>query len=194
MSREKYKGVCALTGAVGPYVRCHILPQAFTRPSVVGEALYQSTRGRGEARRWSSWYDPKLVIRKGEDILSKIDDAAIKELRKHMLVWGGWTIFQPHFEKFGPAFPEHGYRVLSGVNTSSLIRFGLSVAWRASVSTMADMAGVSLNSSQQTELKKYVLGAPITETSSFPISLIQLSTKGMINNQAPFTDTRQHTH
>lgn len=155
MSKNKIThGTCALTGTHGKFVKCHIIPQAFTRPTKKGEALYQSTRGKGETRRWTSWYDPQLVTREGEDILSDIDNAAIKILRKHQLVWSGWMAFRPHFLSFLPSMPSHGLRLLEIEGADCLIRFALSLAWRASASQLPDLSGVKLPGSSEEEMKK----------------------------------------
>lgn len=184
-------GCCALTGVHGKFVKCHILPQAFTRPEVKGEALYQSTKGKGERRRWSSWYDKMLVTREGEDILSNIDDAAIKMLRKHKLVWTSWTVFRPHFEKISPMLPDHGYRKVRLIDASTIIRFALSIAWRASASLLPDMVEAKLETEQEERLRKFVLGEPIFGTSPFPVSLTQISTVGIVHNQSPGVDEKQ---
>lgn len=184
-------GCRALTGSHGKLVKCHILPQAFTRPAVKGEALYQSRRGTGERRRWSSWYDKNLVTREGEDFLSGIDDAAIKLLRRHQLVWSGWSVFRPHFEKMALTLPDHGYRKIKITDVSALIRFALSVAWRASASSLPDMAEAKLEMAEENRLKEFVLGEPIVGTSPFPVSLTQLSTVGMTHNQSPMIDEKQ---
>jgi hypothetical protein len=42
-------------------------------------------------KRWSSWYDPELVTAVGEKYLTDLDTWAIKVLRKHKLVWSGWS-------------------------------------------------------------------------------------------------------
>ncbi|OOY22549.1 hypothetical protein BMI91_17920 [Thioclava sediminum] len=41
-------------------------------------------------RRFDSWYDQRLVIRKGEDMLASIDDDAIKEIQRLKLAWRYW--------------------------------------------------------------------------------------------------------
>lgn len=182
---------CALTGKPGKFVKCHILPQAFTKPAIKGEPLHQSTRGKGERRRWSSWYDKNLVTREGEDILSAIDDKAIKQLRKHQLVWSSWAGFRPHMETFAPVMPDHGYRKISVVESEALIRFALSIAWRASASSLPDMEHATLEPEIQDRLKDYVLGAKIEGASAFPVSLIQLSTCGETHNHSPYVDEKK---
>ncbi len=191
MSKKKNnKGHCALMGCYGKFVKSHILPQAFTRPSVKGEPLYQSTRGEGEWRRWTSWYDNNLVTREGEDLLSAIDDNGIKTLRKHQLVWNSWLVFRPHFENATPMLPDHGYRVLKNLDSEAIIRFALSIAWRASASSLPDMKNATLKKSQEDELKEYILGRPIEGSSPFPVSLIQISTVGETHNHSPYIDNK----
>ncbi len=185
------EGGCALTGKTGKYVKCHILPQCFTKPAVNGEPLYQSTKGQGERRRWSSWYDMHLVTREGEDILSAIDNKAIKQLRKHQLVWSSWDVFRPHIESFAPFMPSHGYRKIKANIGEDLIRFALSVAWRASASSLPDMDTATLEPEIEDRLKEYVLGKSIEGPSDFPVSLIQLSTRGATHNHSPFLDEKK---
>lgn len=182
------EGQCALTDKIGPFVKSHIIPQAFTRPSEKGSPLYQSTRGRGGQRRWSSWYDQKLVVRQGEDILSDIDDKAIKALRKYQLVWSGWTVFRPYFNNIQISMPHHGFRRLKIDDPAVIIRFALSIAWRASASSLPDMKDATVDSDTQEKLKNIVLGEKIEGPSPFPVSLIQISTLGEIHNQSPYVD------
>lgn len=180
--------ICALTGKAGKFVKCHIIPQAFTKPSVKGKPLLQTTKGSGELRRWTSWYDKHLVTSHGEDILSEIDDKAIKLLRKHQLVWSSWVVFRPQVEPLSLSMPSHGYRKIALSDSESLIRFALSVAWRASASSLPDMKEATLEFDVQNQMKDYVLGEKIEDVSRFPVSLIQLSTRGEIHNQSPYID------
>lgn len=190
MPKKVREGICALTGKHGAYVRCHIIPQSLTKPAVRGEPLYQSTKGRGELRRWSSWYDNNLVTRHGEDILSIIDDKAIKELRKNLLLWSSWTFFRPQVTSFAPMMPNHGYRKIRFSDQSDVIRFALSVAWRASASSLSEMGQAKVDEQTENRLREYVLGAEIDGASDFPVSLIQISTFGAVHNQTPFLDEK----
>ena len=87
---KKLFGTCALTGEYGPFVKSHLIPRALTRLSRTGEKFIQSGIGERMVRVSDSWYDLKLVVRRGEDILADIDDAGIKELRENHLIWSGW--------------------------------------------------------------------------------------------------------
>jgi hypothetical protein len=85
-----------------------------------------------------------LVTREGETLLAEIDDAAIKALREHKLVWSGWDAEPPHFE--GQAMsPHHMVRELVlGGDAVALHRFAMSVIWRASASSLTEMQWVTL--------------------------------------------------
>lgn len=191
MAKNMQVGRCALTGQHGKFVKCHILPQSFTKPAINGEPLYQSTRGEGERRRWTSWYDQNLVTRDGEDILSAIDDKAIRQIRKHQLVWSSWTVFRPYIEPFSPLMPHHGFRKIKIDDSEALIRFALSIAWRASASLLPDMKDATLEPEIQNRLKDYVLGDKIESASMFPVSLIQISTRGEAHNHSPYVDEKE---
>ncbi len=192
MSRIKHReGICALTNKHVKFVKCHIIPQAVTQAEIKGAPLYQTTRGRGERRRWTSWYDQNLVGREGEDCLSKIDDAAIKILRKHQLVWSSWLVFRPHFESMAPMLPNHGFRKIKLGDPSLLVRFALSIAWRASASSIPDMSEAKLTRDEEDELKAFVLGKQVIGTSPFPVSLTQISSVGIKHNQSPSIERKR---
>jgi hypothetical protein len=67
-------GVCKLTGKSGKFVKSHLLPKALTRPGVAGEYFISGGQGCRPKKRWTSWYDQELVIKKGEDILANYDN------------------------------------------------------------------------------------------------------------------------
>jgi hypothetical protein len=74
-------GTCRLTGTKGKFVKSHLIPKALTRPEEPGLPLIQGGSGKRARKRWDSWYDSELVTREGEDILSALDDWAIRYLR-----------------------------------------------------------------------------------------------------------------
>lgn len=190
MSKKPKIGRCALTGQHGKFVKCHIIPQSLTKPSEDGAPLFQSTKGKGALRRWTSWYDPSLVTREGEEILSLIDDRAIKELRKNHLIWSSWTAFSPQFAPLGATLPSHGLRKVNIEDSDALIRFAHSIAWRASASQLSEMDEATLNIEIQDRLKDYILGEKIEGASSFPVSVVQISTIGEIHNQTPYLNEK----
>jgi len=133
-------GVCKLTGKRGKYVKSHILPAALTSPKRKDRGVVQLGPNNRPTRRWSSWYDSCLVTKDGEDILASIDDLAIRELRKHKLVWSGW----------GPicALPESAMpmsvRVIEKVDVVALRLFFLSILWRAAATDRFEFSEISL--------------------------------------------------
>jgi hypothetical protein len=150
-------GKCKLTGAVAPFVRSHILPKALTKPSTKGSPLFESTQGTGPKRKWSSWYNENLVCRKGEDFLSSIDDRAIKELRKHKLIWSGWDEGgEPKAENI---YGEHSIREIGNIDQSIVWLFFASVAWRASASKLDEMNYFKLPATDEDSLKCSILNS-----------------------------------
>jgi hypothetical protein len=90
MAKPKPVGVCKLTGDSGQFVRSHLIPDALTRLSKTGNKYIETGVGLPVTRPSSSWYDERLVTRRGEDVLEDIDTQGIEILRRHSLVWSGW--------------------------------------------------------------------------------------------------------
>lgn len=182
-------GVCALTQKDGIFVKSHILPKALTKPAIKGAPFLQTTRGEGYKKRFSSWYDKTLVIRQGEDVLEKLDDAAIKCLRKDMLIWSSWHFHTPFFRRFTPASLDHSTRCFVPSAPKLLHRFFVSVAWRACASRLPDMAEAVASEKHIELMRKSLLSKTDLSPSFFPVSLTQLTTKGEVHNLAPMSDT-----
>jgi hypothetical protein len=83
-------GQCKLTMMQGRYVKAHIIPEALTETSWKGRPLTQKGRNGARIRRWTSWYDNRLVTADGEAILAKYDDWAINFFRQKKLIWSSW--------------------------------------------------------------------------------------------------------
>ncbi|MBM1760819.1 hypothetical protein JQV53_00475 [Sulfitobacter geojensis] len=189
MSKRKI-GTCLLSGCIGPLVDCHIIPKALTSPQPKGEPLFQTTKGKGLKKRFSSWYDKSIVTREGEDILARIDNDAIKALRKHQLIWKSWVIFCPVFENFGPSTPDHSFRLVQLKEQAILARFFASIAWRASVSKIPDMDGIALGTQIESELRDIILNGTDTTAQKYRVSLIQISSIGERHNMTPILDSK----
>lgn len=181
-------GDCSLTGKEGKFVDAHILPKALTRPAIRGEALYQSTKGKGYKKRFSSWYDKSLVIREGEDILARIDNKGIKLLRQNMLIWSSWIVYKPHFDMLSPALSQHSIRQAELVEPEFLHLFFLSLAWRACASQMPDMRHAKLDDERLELLRQVVSAEKPVQPTFFPVALTQITTKGEVHNYSPTTD------
>ena len=141
------QGRCSLTRREGQFAKCHIIPEALTRPSTPGNPWFQYSGAdpRPPVRRWTSWYDLRLVTTEGERILSDLDNAAVVELRKHKLVWSGWgdaSVLPTPIALTG-AVPT-GVRVVEGVDGRTLRLFFLSLLWRAAATSLPEFKEVAV--------------------------------------------------
>lgn len=186
-SQIRSRVTCALTGNAGKFVKAHIIPQAFTRPTEKGAPLLQSTRGQGHHRRWSSWYDPNLVTEEGEARLAVIDGQAIRLLRKYQLTWDSWWLFEPVFQEVYPIALGHSFReiTLTREEARSLHFFFVSVAWRAAASRLKDMSDVQLAPDAEDRLRRQLDNNATWDWKLTPVSLVQLSTLGEHHNLTP---------
>ena len=190
MAKKKY-GTCLLLGHEANLVKCHILPQSLTKPSEKGAPLWQASKGVGPKRRWSSWYDDSIVSREGEDYLSRIDDDAIKALRRHKLIWSGWYPFTPVFERITPSSPDHSLRTVRlGADAAIIHKFALSIAWRASVSRLPEMSNINLGADVEGKLRALILGKTTLTPAAYPTGLIQISCIGEAHNLTPIRDKK----
>lgn len=181
-------GTCKLTGDVGPMVKAHILPAALTAPVPSGMPFAQAGRDTPPIKRWSSWYDPAIVTRTGEDILERYDTWAIAELRRNQLVWSGWSgsskLTATDYVEI-PGAGGYGYRQLAGIDGPTLRLFLISLLWRAAVSNMVEFAEIDLKPSDTRRIRRMIVDGDHLPLSRFPITLTQLCTKGDTHNLTP---------
>lgn len=184
-------GICKLTGERGIFIKSHLIPKALTRPAIQGAPLIEIDSGRHPIRRWDSWYDTRLVTRKGEDLLTDLDTTAIQELRRLRLIWSGWEntgIEDFHTPIKGTPF---GIRKIQDADSKSLRLFFLSLLWRAGASERREFAGVKLQVEHLEVLRTMVVEKNEQPIDFFNIQLTQLSTRGVIHNQTPFGDVKR---
>jgi hypothetical protein len=174
-------GVCKLTGTTGAFVRSHLLPEALTRSDRPSAGLAQFHSGRQPARRWTSWYDYRLVTKEGEVILAKLDDWAIKVLRQHKLVWSGWTDGAP------PDLNAKtwGIREIEGIDPKLLRLFFLSLLWRAGATERTEFSEVTLPPTDLNLLGRMLVESNPQPLDFYPTTLLQLSTRGPTQNLVP---------
>jgi len=179
-------GKCLLTGATGTFVKSHLTPQAFTAPAIPGAYFVSAGNRMRPSRTFTSWYDKKIVTRKGEDILADLDSYAVTTLRRHKLVWSGWdggSRLDPGLHRM---FNDtQGFRKVLFEDAQRIRLFCLSLLWRWSVSTLPAAAEVDLPIGQQHQLRDMILASDAGDPSVFPIEFIQLSTRGEAQNMAP---------
>jgi|SRR5665213_971646 len=195
MSKERrnQSGVCKLTMESGRFVDSHIIPKSLTRAEGLEPGLAQLGNGRME-RRWSSWYDPSLVIETGEKILSDYDSWAVAVLRKHKMVWSGWGPMQSLVDVEPIRGTPWGIRKIEFEvqgDSKRLRLFLLSILWRASATTRREFSEIQLPKDDLEKLRRMVLEQNPEPLDFYPASLTQLSTLGVRHNHSPIAFTKQ---
>jgi hypothetical protein len=191
LNKKTIIGQCKLTGQKGKFVKSHIIPKALTRPEEPGLPLMESSDGTGNRRKWDSWYDQKLVIRKGENFLRDIDTSAILELRKQQLLWSAFPDNGLESIDRFEGYETHGIRELNEVKADIIWLFIASIAWRASASEMQEMRYFKLSEKIEEDLRKCIINSE-AKFENFPTSLIQLSTVGIKHNHTPTLDMKSN--
>jgi hypothetical protein len=184
-------GVCKLTGESGKFVESHLMPKALTRPAAPGLSFIEGGLGRRPVRRWDSWFDCQLTIRKAENILRDLDTWAMDQLRKHELVWSGWknahTLSNPPHLLPGTVY---GVREIYGIDPVRLRLFFLSLLWRAAATSRPEFSAVSLPADDLEQLRQMLVSGNPEPPSFYPAQLIQLYTRGEIHNHTPIALTK----
>lgn len=121
--------LCRLCSTDQKLIRAHVIPEAFFRVHRVhGEAppvLLSNTQGHYPKRAPIGVYDEGILCRACEDKFQALDD-------------NGASVLLNRFDDFFHPIEEHGHIVAyesSDVDQTQLLRFLVSVLWRASVST-----------------------------------------------------------
>ncbi len=186
------EGICKLTQERGTFVKSHILPEALTKPTKPGNCFIQSGNSTPPKKRWSSWYDKKLVIRKGEDILSKYDGFAIEELRRLKLIWQSWNsidelnVLRPYaYNAFSSYLPYFGLRKVICQHSKKLRLFFLSLLWRSASTHLTEFSYIKLDNVELEEIRTMILREQSEPLDFYPITLLQMASKGHIHNFVP---------
>jgi hypothetical protein len=191
LAKKKFEGVCKLTGRHGPFVSAHLIPKALTKPEASGLPFIESWSGTRPTRKWSSWYDNRLVTAEGEAVLAALDSWAIAQLRKHKLVWSGWgpaQLLTDNHDRMGDT--GFGVRKITGLDGKRLRLFFLSLLWRAAASTHHGFSDIKLSSEEVEKLGQMLLANDPEPSTYFSIQLTQISTLGTVQNLTPFAQTK----
>jgi hypothetical protein len=177
-------GICSLTGLSGQYVRCHLIPKSLTRLPTRGNHRIEAGERRRPIGRFDSWYDEELVVTKGEQILERLDDWAVKTLRENKLIWSGW---QSNEElTIGDLTPAGNFfRTIHGINGSRLRLFFLSLLWRAGATKRKEFDDIQLSKGDLEILRQSISNGTPPDPNFYPVTLIQLSSKWDAHNQTP---------
>jgi hypothetical protein len=133
------------------------------------------------------------VISKGEAILEKYDDWAIKFFKRHKLIWS--AIFPP-----AGSLESSDHRWLDELNmgvrriadeTGMLRLFFLSLLWRAAMTNRFEFETVSISDDDMEQLREMVIGGRVEPLEFYPITLTQLITIGFPHNWSAFRSTKQ---
>lgn len=189
-AKVKKEGVCALVQEHGVFVKSHLIPQALTSNDVAGKAFIEAGRGFRPVRRFTSWFDDEMVIRRGEDFLSDIDSRAIDELRKHKLVWSGWggsKVLNCNTQQFYSKDNE-GFRIISNVNTKLLRIYFLSLLWRALSTKRKEFSHVKNIGVDVDKLRTVILTGEDGGAAFHPVILHQMNTRGVTHNFTPIIE------
>lgn len=192
MSGEIKFGTCRLTGRRGHFVKSHIIPEALTEATWRGQPLTQKGRGGRLIKRWTSWYDDKLVTSEGETVLQKYDDWAITFFKKHKLIWS--AIFPP-LGRLETADHQWCAELNTGIRriideTNMLRLFFLSLLWRAATINRFEFGSVSMPDNDREKLREMVLSGRAQPREFYPITLTQLITIGFPHNWSAYRDTK----
>lgn len=192
------RDLCKLTGERGKFVKSHLIPEALTRPVERSSPLVQIDHEKYPVRRWSSWYDTKLVTQAGENILSFLDNWAVATLRKHRLVWSGWGPVQvpPGVNNLAGIYPMTppnsgwGYRLIKGIDPGRLRLFFLSLLWRAAATDREEFSQVVMPPGDLEKLRLMLINENPDPISFYPTELGQFSTAGVFHNRVPIPMTK----
>lgn len=193
MKTDKPEGICKLTGAKGPFVKSHIIPQALSKPDIRGRPFTQSGRDYAPQKRRDSWYDARMVTRAGEDILARYDDWAIAELRLHRLVWSGWgedEELRADEMSLIPGAGGMGARKIKDIDARMLRLFLLSILWRAAATTLPEFRELRLLPQDRKRLARMLCDGRVEPMSFYPAMLFQLSTRGQFHNHTPIAQRK----
>lgn len=186
-------GVCKLTGERGNFARSHIIPRALTKPRAGGEAFAQFGGGKRPVRRRNSWYDPQLVIHKGEALLRDYDTWGIRELRRTKLVWRSWGPMQKLSTKDFLPFKgtDWGVRRVTFSDPKRMRLFLLSLLWRAATTNLQEFSEIKIRASDLKKLTKFVREGVLPPNSFFPVTMTQISTVGYMHNLSPIAQNKE---
>jgi hypothetical protein len=178
--------LCKLTRKPGKFIASHLIPQAFTRPPA-GEGFISGGEGSRPKRSWSSWYDRRLVIRKGEKVLADYDNWAVRELRRLELVWSGWgrKTCLPIEDYSGSKQAEYGLRQLECADPDKLRLFFLSLLWRAAATELPEFHAVRVPLDDLERLRRMLVDGDPRPLDFYPTSLLQIVSRGDSHNLAP---------
>lgn len=189
---KKIEIKCKLTHKRGKPAKSHLIPRALTNLHKSQASRLQVSYDGKKDPRHDSWYDTDLCTEEGELILSKLDEYGIEELREQNLIWDSWGFCNKLRDVTGKNLSlseeEEGIRIVNFSDLNRIKVFLLSILWRVAASKRIEMQDVSLTEEEIEKLRLIINNNRFDLVKYFPITLIQLSTKGPIHNRTPYTE------
>jgi hypothetical protein len=109
------------------------------------------------------------------------------------MVWSSWGSAQAleaaDFHSFGPT--PWGIRSIADCETRKLRLFFLSILWRAATTGLEEFAEIQMPGAELEQLRVMVRDGNPEPLSFYPISLTQLSTRGVVHNLATLAQTKE---
>lgn len=191
-SKPDMIGRCELTGETGTFIKSHIIPRSLARPRPDGLPTVQFGGRQRPTRRFDSWYDPRLVIQKGEDILTDYDTWGVAELKRLKLIWRSWgPMLSLTTDDFFNINDMHGVRRVVFTDAARMQRFLLSILWRSAATSLREFEQISLRPSDLRRLRAIVRDGSAVPESFLPITLTQISDRGEPHNLAPIAQVKE---
>ena len=135
-------GKCLLTGKVGKMAKAHIIPNSFMQRASDAPFMECSPAARSK-KRYSGWYDPRILGSDGEALIAKYDDAAAK-----CFIENGYTYWRRRdkidINRLSNRFTADETYSVEVKDTRQIRLFALSLLWRAAVSKLDAFSGVNL--------------------------------------------------
>lgn len=183
---KKVVGKCELTGTVGRYIDSHLLPKALTRAGRTrGEKYIEDGPDSPRvAEVSSSWYDKGLVTGDGEDILSRLDNWGIRELRRAGLVWSSPSPIREE-KLLGEVSVRLNSYTVHIAHPKRLRVFILSLLWRAAATRLSAFSRIALSKEDLDFLRRIIIGEEEDNKENFPILLWYLIPPGIEHNHTP---------
>jgi hypothetical protein len=179
---------CALTGKPGKFVRCHIVPRAFTDRNLDQTPRIEFGENRERpGLRYTSWYDDNLVTEEGEKRLAELDNLAVIQLKKFGLCWRFFPI-SPLVQRDRIGDTEFELLLVQGADTKGLRVFLLSLLWRAVMTSRPEFREIRVDFESRQKLRKIVRGEVTPNPADFPTTVLLLTTKGRPHNHTPLRD------
>ena len=166
--------LCALTGNLGKYVKCHLYPRAFY-PKTEQDAPLMAYSGKGDVRFPRipiGYYDENLVVAETETFFAELDDYAFRTLKPFESV----TDFIVRADRVDASERnlENALCYFESFDSVRLKMFSLSVLWRFAATTLPMGDGVTIEPHMET-LRAVWANRDLDLGPQFSVQIVKLS-------------------